>query len=113
MHAEPQGERYDPFQDDEDLLRDITSFGPRPVGEVKARPNASEVEQIALARGFDNRDPSRSKPVKEPLKPLQFRLPQSEVDAFHQAAFEEFGPKHGAKTALFLKLWRAYQDTKA
>jgi hypothetical protein len=50
--------------------------------------------------------------VKEPLKPLQFRLPESEVEAFHRAAFEEFGPKHGAKTALFLKLWRAYQASR-
>jgi hypothetical protein len=31
------------------------------------------------------------------------------VDAFHEAAYGEFGPKHGAKTALFLKLWEAYQ----
>jgi hypothetical protein len=50
--------------------------------------------------------------VKEPTKTLQFRLPESLVDAFHEAAYGEFGPKHGAKTALFLKLWEAYQAAK-
>jgi hypothetical protein len=113
MQAAPRDERYDPFQDSEELMRDIAAFSPRPAGDTKARPNAAELEQIAAARGFDDRGPAAAKPVKEPLKPLQFRLPQSEVDAFHQAAFEEFGPKHGAKTALFLKLWRAYQNSKA
>lgn len=111
MHAEPQSDRHDPFQD-EDLLTEIAAFSPRQASDPKTRPNTEELEQIAAARGFDDRGPAASKPVKEPLKPLQFRLPASEVDAFHQAAFEEFGPKHGAKTALFLKLWRSYQDMK-
>jgi hypothetical protein len=51
----------------------------------------------------------RAQQMKEPTKTLQFRLPASLVEAFHEAAYEEFGPKHGAKTALFLKLWAAYQ----
>ena len=51
--------------------------------------------------------------MKEPAKTRQFRLPESLVDAFHEAAYGEFGPKHGAKTALFLKLWAAYQASKS
>ena len=113
MQAEPQDERHDPFREDEDdLLRDIAGFRPRAAGDGKTRPDADELDRLAAARGFGDRGPAGSKPAKEPHKPLQFRLPESEVDAFHRAAFEEFGPKHGAKTALFLKLWRAYQASK-
>ena len=75
-------------------------------------PPCSRGNGAAAARGFGDRGQAGAKPVKEPLKPLQFRLPASEVEAFHRAAFEAFGPKHGAKTALFLKLWRAYQASK-
>lgn len=103
--------RHDPFGD-EDLLEDIAAFEPKKSGREKTRPQEGEVEKIAQARGFDNRAPV-SKPVKEPLRPLQFRLPESEVEAFHRQAYEEFGPKHGAKTALFLKLWKAYRDSLA
>jgi len=113
MPTEPQNERHDPFQaDEDDLRRDIAAFSPRAAGDAKMRPDAGELERLAAARGFGDRGPAGSKPVKEPYKPLQFRLPESEVEAFHRAAFEEFGPKHGAKTALFLKLWRAYQASK-
>ena len=103
-------ERYDPFGD-EDLQEEIAAFKPKQAGQEKPRPHEGEVEKIAQARGFDNRAPVLQKPVKEPLKPLQFRLPESEVEAFHRQAYEEFGPKHGAKTALFLKLWKAYRDS--
>jgi hypothetical protein len=110
MQAEPQDERHDPFREDEDgLLRDIAAFSPRAAGDAKTRPDAAELARLAAARGFGDRGPAESKPAKEPYKPLQFRLPESEVEAFHRAAFEEFGPKPGAKTALFHKLWRAYQ----
>jgi len=66
---------------------------------------------MAQARGFDNRAPV-SKPVKEPLKPLQFRLPASEVNAFRETAYQEFGPGQGALVALFRKLWNDYRDSK-
>jgi hypothetical protein len=39
---------------------------------------------------------------------LQFRLPASEVKAFHQRAYEEFGMSHGAKISLFRKMWKVY-----
>jgi hypothetical protein len=113
MPAEPQDERHDPFREEDDgLLRDIAAFSPRSAGDAKVRPDASELARLAAARGFGDRGQAASKPTKEPSKPLQFRLPASEVEAFHRAAFEEFGPRHGAKTALFLKLWRAYQASK-
>jgi hypothetical protein len=102
--------RHDPFDDDE-FLGEVAAFEPKKGGREKTRPREEEVEKIAQARGFDNRT-AVSKPVKEPLKPLQFRLPESEVEAFHQQAYEEFGLKHGAKTALFLKIWKAYRDSK-
>jgi hypothetical protein len=114
MQAEPQDERHDPFsEDDENLFNDIAAFSPRAAGDTRVRPDPSELERLAAARGFDHRGSAGAKPVKEPLKPLQFRWPESEVEAFHRAAFEEFGPKHGAKTALFLKLWRDYQASKS
>ena len=86
--------RHDPFGDDEFL------------GEVAA------FEKIAQARGFDNRT-AVSKPAKEPLKPLQFRLPESEVNAFRQRAYQEFGPGQGAIVSLFRKIWKDYQDSNA
>jgi hypothetical protein len=98
--------RHDPFED-EDLLEDIAAFEPKTSGWEKTRPPAEEVEKIAQARGFDNRAPV-SKPVKEALRPLQFRLPASDVEAFHQRAYEEFGMSHGAKVSLFRKMWKAY-----
>jgi hypothetical protein len=103
--------RHDPF-DDEDLLEDIAAFEPKTSGREKPRPQEQEVEKIAQARGFDNRVPV-SKPVKEALRPLQFRLPASEVQAFHQRAYEEFGMSHGAKISLFRKMWKAYLDSLA
>ena len=98
--------RHDPF-DDEDLLGDIAAFEPKTSGRGKTRPQEEAVEKIAQARGFDNRAPV-SKPVKETLRPLQFRLPASEVEAFHQRAYEEFGMSHGAKISLFRKMWKVY-----
>jgi hypothetical protein len=103
--------RHDPFGDD-DLLEDIAAFEPKKSGREKTRPQEDEVEKIAQARGFDNRAPV-SKPVKEALRPLQFRLPASEVEAFHQRAYEEFGMSHGAKISLFRKMWKAYLDSSA
>jgi hypothetical protein len=63
------------------------------------------VEKIAQARGFDNRT-AVSKPVKEPLKPLQFRLRESKVNAFRQRAYEGFGRGRGAIIALFARYGR-------
>ena len=98
--------RHDPF-DDKDLLEDIAAFEPIKSGREKPRPQEEKVEKIARTRGFDNRAPV-SKPVKEALRPLQFRLPASEVEAFHQRAYEEFGMSHGAKISLFRKMWKVY-----
>jgi hypothetical protein len=105
---EPEHERHDPFGD-ERLLSDLSQFRPRGEGEARARPDIDAVEALATASGFGDRGPGRGQRVKEPTKTLQFRLPESLVEAFHEAAYGEFGPKHGAKTALFLKLWEAYQ----
>jgi len=109
---EPEHERHDPFED-ESLLSDLGQFRPRGEGEARARPDIDAVEALAAASGFGDRGPGRGQRVKEPTKTLQFRLPESLVDAFHEAAYGEFGPKHGAKTALFLKLWEAYQASKS
>jgi hypothetical protein len=98
--------RHDPFGDD-DLLEDIAAFEPKQAGREKTRLHEEAVEKIAQARGFDNRAPV-SKPVKEALRPLQFRLPASEVEAFHLRAYEEFGMSHGAKVSLFRKMWKIY-----
>jgi hypothetical protein len=98
--------RHDPSGND-DLLEDIASFEPKKSGLEKPRPQEEEVAKIAQARGFDNRAPV-PKPVKEVLRPLQFRLPASEVEAFRQRAYEEFGMSHGAKISLFRKMWKAY-----
>jgi hypothetical protein len=98
--------RHDPFED-EDLVEDIAAFEPKTSGREKTRPQEEEVEKIAQARGFNNRAPV-AKPVKEAFRPLQFRLPVSDVKAFHQRAYEEFGMSHGAKISLFRKMWKVY-----
>jgi hypothetical protein len=103
--------RHDPFGED-DFLGEVAAFTPKKSGRDTARPHEDAMEKIAQARGFENRT-AVPKPMKEPLKPLQFRLPASEVQAFHRQAYEEFGLKHGAKTALFLKIWQAYRDSIA
>ena len=109
--AEPDHGRHNPF-DDASLRQDIASFRPRREGESKARLVDEQLEALAAASGFEYRGPGRPKTIKEPTKTLQFRLPESIVDAFHQAAYEKFGLKHGAKTALFLKLWRESHASK-
>jgi hypothetical protein len=103
--------RHDPFGEDE-FLGEVAEFEKKKPGWKKNRPGEEELEKIAQARGFDNRT-AVSKPVKEPLKPLQFRLPKSEADAFRQRAFQEFGPGQGAITALFRKMWNSYRDSNA
>jgi len=103
--------RHDPFGDDE-FLGEVAAFEQKKTGRKKNRPSEEELEKIAQARGFDKRT-AVSKPVKEPLKPLQFRLPESEADAFRQRAYQEFGPGQGAITALFRKIWNNYRNSKA
>jgi len=103
--------RHDPFGEDE-FLREVSAFEKKRPGRKKTRPSEEDMEKIAQARGFDNRI-AVSKPVKEPLKPLQFRLLESEADAFRQRAFQEFGPGQGAIIALFRKIWKNYCDSNA
>ena len=47
--------------------------------------------------------------AKEPLRPLQVRIPQSIFEEFSERAGREFGFSHGAKKQLFLKMWKAYK----
>ena len=62
----------------------------------------------ALVEAPRNTDrPAREK--TEDTKPLQFRVPASVFEAFSREAGETFGFKKGAKTDLFLKMWKAYQ----
>lgn len=103
--------RHDPFGED-DFLGEVAAFEPKKSGRETSRPREEDVEKIAQARGFDNRV-AVSKPVKEPLKPLQFRLPESEVNTFRQRAYKEFGPGQGAIVALFRKIWKDYCDSNA
>ena len=103
--------RHDPFGEDE-FLGEVAAFAQQKPGQKKNRPSEAELGKIAQARGFDNRT-AVSKPVKEPLKPLQFRLPESEANAFRQRAFQEFGPGQGAITALFRKMWNNYRSSNA
>lgn len=46
---------------------------------------------------------------KEPLRPLQVRIPASVFAEFSETAGREFGFTHGAKKQLFLKMWKAYK----
>ncbi|MCY3984726.1 MAG: hypothetical protein OXC72_00685 [Roseovarius sp.] len=46
---------------------------------------------------------------KEPLKPLQVRIPKSVFEEFSERAGREFGFSHGAKKQMFLKMWEAYK----
>jgi len=47
--------------------------------------------------------------AKEPLKPLQVRIPKSTFEEFSERAGREFGFSHGAKKQLFLKMWETYK----
>lgn len=46
---------------------------------------------------------------KEPLRPLQVRIPTRVFEEFSETAGREFGFTHGAKKQLFLKMWDAYK----
>ena len=105
--AEEQKQRYDPFRN-EDLREELAVFQPKNPRGHNPRPHLDELRQIAAARGFGERSLVDMPVAREPLKALQFRLPQSQVEQFHQLAFRAFGLAHGAKTALFLKMWEAY-----
>lgn len=47
--------------------------------------------------------------AKEPLRPLQVRIPQSVFEEFSERAGREFGFSHGSKKQLFLKMWDTYK----
>ena len=103
---------HDPFAED-DLDTDLADLGrqARPVDKRALNPEG--MRKIQEEGGFDR--PVFKKPEerkREPLKSIQFRLPESEIDAFHAAAYEEFGNKHGAKTDLFRKMWALYQESR-
>lgn len=65
-----------------------------------APPPADEAPDVIAT---DTRD------AKEPLRPLQVRIPQSIFEEFSERAGREFGFSHGAKKQLFLKMWDAYK----
>ena len=46
---------------------------------------------------------------KQPLKPLQVRVPVAVFEDFSEQAGREYGFSHGAKKKLFLKMWNAYK----
>ena len=52
---------------------------------------------------------TRARDAKEPLRPLQVRIPQSVFEEFSERAGREFGFSHGAKKQMFLKMWEAYK----
>lgn len=105
--AQDEKQRHDPFRN-EDLREELAAFQPKDPRGLNPRPHLDELRQIAAARGFEDRSLVDTPATREPLKALQFRLPQSQVEQFHQLAFRAFGLTHGAKTALFLKMWEAY-----
>ena len=104
---EASKERHEPFSS-EALTQDPADFQPKAPHQVGQRPDLDALRAIAAASGFEERSLAAPRHLKEPLKALQFRLPQSQVEWFRQLAYEAFGPTHGAKTALFLKMWEAY-----
>ena len=101
--------RHDPFGEDE-FLGEVAAFETKP-RRKKNRPSEEDVEKIAQARGFDNRT-AVSKPVKEPPQAITVPLAGTEVNAFRQRAYQEFGPGQ-AIIALFRKIWNNYCDSNA
>jgi len=65
-----------------------------------APPPAEETPDVIAT---DTRD------EKEPLRPLQVRIPTSVFEEFSERAGREFGFSHGAKKQLFLRIWEAYK----
>lgn len=68
---------------------------------TKGAPPAADTAPDVIAQ--DTRD------AKEPLKPLQVRIPKSTFEEFSEQAGREYGFSHGAKKQLFLKMWEAYK----
>lgn len=69
-------------------------------GGKGAPPPADDAPDVIAT---DTRD------AKEPLRPLQVRIPQSVFEEFSERAGREYGFSHGAKKQLFLKMWDAYK----
>jgi hypothetical protein len=53
------------------------------------------------------------RPGDDPMKPIQFRVPQSVFQDFSEQAGKEFGFNKGAKSQLFLRMWEAYRRQSA
>jgi len=49
----------------------------------------------------------------DPMKPIQFRVPESVFEDFSEQAGKEFGFSKGAKSQLFLRMWDAYRRQTA
>lgn len=113
---------HDPFGDDTDDLAELGDVL-APVDKTSLDPEG--MKAVQRAGGFDRSvfrgEPKEAPPEapvaeetpREPLKSIQFRLPESEIDAFHAAAYEEFGNTHGAKTNLFRLMRSLYEEKKA
>lgn len=52
------------------------------------------------------------RPSEGKNKPLQVMVPPEVFEAFGARAGEEFGFSKGAKSQLFLSMWKAYQSMK-
>jgi hypothetical protein len=57
------------------------------------------------------REDSRAEDV--PMRPIQFRVPESVFAQFSERAGREFGFNKGSKSQLFLKLWTEYQNKQS
>lgn len=49
----------------------------------------------------------------EPIRALQFKVPDSVFEAFSREAFDRFGSGKGAKKLMFEAMWAEYKERKA
>ena len=47
---------------------------------------------------------------REPMRQIQFNIPNSVFEEFSEFAGKTFGFKHGAKKKLFLRIWNIYRS---
>lgn len=78
----------------------------------EAPPSIEDRSNIIEANPRDEQAaPPSPAEAKEPLKALSFKLPESVVREFAELAFQTFGPTHGAKQQLMMRMFESYKDS--
>ena len=81
----------------------------KPGRKVQAPPSIDESPSIIDANPRADISSPAPQAQKEPLKTLSFKLPASVVEEFGELAYQAFGPTHGAKLQLMMRMFESYK----